>query len=137
MRHVTFIALALAAGLTVGCQQNEPQGGRFAADPPQPEPLELSQSSAPAPTETQPAPQRETPAEAEGEQRAQPERLDMPPAGEATGPTTYTIREGDTLWSIAEEHYGDGQRWQDILDANPGLQPRKMSAGQEIVLPPK
>ncbi len=48
---------------------------------------------------------------------------------------TYTIRKGDTLWSIAQQVYGDGQRWQDIVNANPGLDPNKLRVGQKIVLP--
>ncbi len=48
---------------------------------------------------------------------------------------TYTIRRGDTLWSIAKQTYGDGHRWQDIAAANPGLDPTKLRIGQVIVLP--
>ncbi len=35
-------------------------------------------------------------------------------------PRMYCISEGDTLWGIAESAYGDGQRFADILAANPG-----------------
>ena len=51
------------------------------------------------------------------------------------GSATYTVRRGDTLWSIARRHYGSGQRWQDIVTANPGLVPEKMRIGQQITLP--
>ncbi len=30
----------------------------------------------------------------------------------------YTVQEGDTLWSIAERHYGDGSKWRRIQKAN-------------------
>lgn len=50
-------------------------------------------------------------------------------------PRTYTIRKNDTLWSIAQRIYGNGQRWVDIVDANPGINPKKLAVGQEIVLP--
>lgn len=30
----------------------------------------------------------------------------------------YTVRDGDTLWEIAEAVYGDGTMWTQILDAN-------------------
>ncbi|MEM6391944.1 MAG: LysM peptidoglycan-binding domain-containing protein [Planctomycetota bacterium] len=53
----------------------------------------------------------------------------------ATPARTYTIRKGDRLWKIAQEEYGDGQRWVDILEANPGLNPERMTVGDEIVLP--
>ncbi len=48
---------------------------------------------------------------------------------------TYRIQEGDTLWAIATRVYGDGQRWVDIAQANPSLDPAKMRVGAEIVLP--
>jgi len=49
---------------------------------------------------------------------------------------TYTIRKGDTLWSIAKRFYNDGQRWQDIVAANPSItNPKKLPVGLEIVLP--
>lgn len=28
------------------------------------------------------------------------------------------VQPGDTLWKLAEEHYGDGQRWRDIFLLN-------------------
>ena len=33
-------------------------------------------------------------------------------------PRTYTIKGGDTLWSIAKKQYGDGSKYQLIYDAN-------------------
>lgn len=48
---------------------------------------------------------------------------------------TYTVRDGDTLWSIADSVYGDGQKWREILDANPGLRPEELHVGQELSLP--
>ncbi|MBC8372158.1 MAG: LysM peptidoglycan-binding domain-containing protein, partial [Planctomycetes bacterium] len=51
--------------------------------------------------------------------------------------TTYTIKKKDTLWSIAAAHLGDGQRYREILAANPGLDAKKLAVGQTIKLPPK
>lgn len=48
---------------------------------------------------------------------------------------TYTIQENDTLWAIASRVYGDGQRWVDIAQANPSLDPTRMSVGKVITLP--
>ena len=48
---------------------------------------------------------------------------------------SYVIKKNDTLWSIAKQVYGNGQRWQDILAANPGLDPKKLRVGQTIALP--
>ena len=45
------------------------------------------------------------------------------PAENKTGPLTYTVKKGDTLWSIAKmkEHFGKGHRWYDIWKANDNL----------------
>jgi nucleoid-associated protein YgaU len=48
---------------------------------------------------------------------------------------TYQIKPGDTLWKIAASHYGDGKKWKEIVDANPGLDPTKLRIGQTITLP--
>jgi nucleoid-associated protein YgaU len=48
---------------------------------------------------------------------------------------SYTIKPGDTLWKIAATHYGDGRKWKQITDANPGLEPSKLRVGQTITLP--
>jgi 5'-nucleotidase len=55
------------------------------------------------------------------------------PAG-ANG-TSYTIKRGDTLYSIARAHYGDGKQYKKIMAANPGLTPTHMKVGQVITLP--
>ena len=55
--------------------------------------------------------------------------------GSFGGGGNYVVRQGDTLWSIANKHYGSGQRWKDIASANPGLTPEKMRVGMAIVLP--
>lgn len=47
----------------------------------------------------------------------------------------YVVRQGDTLWSISRAHYGTGQRWKEIVSANPGLSPERMPVGRPIVLP--
>ena len=33
-------------------------------------------------------------------------------------PDTYTLQEGDTLWTVAEALYGDGGRWEELYQAN-------------------
>jgi hypothetical protein len=32
---------------------------------------------------------------------------------------TYRLRQGDTLWSLSKRFYGTGQRWRDLVSANP------------------
>jgi 5'-nucleotidase/UDP-sugar diphosphatase len=56
-----------------------------------------------------------------------------PPEPETT--RFYVVRKGDTLWRIATRLYGDGQRYRDILAANPGLVPTRMQVGQKLLIP--
>ena len=51
------------------------------------------------------------------------------------GPRKHVIVKGDTLYSLAKRYLGHGKRWKDIQAANPGLDPRKLRVGQEIVIP--
>jgi nucleoid-associated protein YgaU len=48
---------------------------------------------------------------------------------------TYEVAEGDLLETIAREHLGRRSRWRDIVEVNPGLNPKKMRPGQRIYLP--
>jgi 5'-nucleotidase len=47
----------------------------------------------------------------------------------------YTVKKGDTLYGIAKQRYGDGKQWVRIAEANPGLRPEALKAGQTITLP--
>ena len=47
----------------------------------------------------------------------------------------YTVKKGDTLYSIARKSYGDGKQWQKIASANPGLRPETLKVGQTITIP--
>jgi nucleoid-associated protein YgaU len=53
----------------------------------------------------------------------------------ALGRSSYTVKHGDTLYRIAKQHYGDGKQWRQIADANPGLTPATLQAGQKLVMP--
>jgi len=54
-------------------------------------------------------------------------------ASATSGP--YTVKKGDTLYSIARTRYGDGKQWQRIASANPGLRPETLKVGQTINVP--
>jgi nucleoid-associated protein YgaU len=49
--------------------------------------------------------------------------------------TVYVVKSGETLRSIAEKKLGNADRWKDIVAANPGLDPHKLSVGKTIKLP--
>jgi nucleoid-associated protein YgaU len=51
------------------------------------------------------------------------------------GEANYTVQEGDTLWSIAEEKYGSGFEWYRIADANNITDRWNLEAGTNLVVP--
>jgi nucleoid-associated protein YgaU len=136
MRYVTIIALLLACML--GCQngpKHEVQTGPAAQSPSEKPPL-----NGPRPLDTGP---REESGEFRGETpptltqsgvsdmtAAQPSEQEKP-----IGRVTYVIQQGDTLWKIASQELGDGKRWKEITELNPGLEPNSLRVGQEIIIP--
>jgi phage tail protein X len=48
---------------------------------------------------------------------------------------SYTVKKGDTLYGIARQRYGNGNQWTRIAEANPGLTPQSLKAGQTISIP--
>ena len=64
-----------------------------------------------------------------------PVKVVAAPATPASGSTQYTIKSGDTLEGIARTQMGDGQKWQLIAAANPGLDPKALKIGQKITIP--
>jgi nucleoid-associated protein YgaU len=54
-------------------------------------------------------------------------------------PKFYTVQRGDTLWKIAESHYGHGEgaRYREIFEANRSLlkDPDKIYPGQKLRIP--
>ncbi len=50
-------------------------------------------------------------------------------------PTTYTVSENDTLWSIAEKYYGSGYNWVIIAKENKLANANKIEKGQQLNIP--
>ena len=127
-----WIAFPLAAIALVGCKtETEPVSQvpppNYASEPEPMPPVAIDQGS---PGTVAPIPGPSGPGTAAGPAVYEPEPL--PPAPVAR---TYTIRKGDTFWSIAQREYGDGQKWRDISAANPSVDPKKLAIGQQITLP--
>jgi nucleoid-associated protein YgaU len=52
--------------------------------------------------------------------------------------TEYTVEQGDSLWSIAERAYGNGEQWSLIYRANEriiGSNPNLITPGQVLYIP--
>ena len=50
---------------------------------------------------------------------------------------THTFEEGDTLWALAKEYYGNGNYWEALAIYNNISNPKKISNGTVVVLPHK
>jgi len=59
-----------------------------------------------------------------------------PPAAAATG-RRHTVTRGDTLFSLAQQYYGNRSRWRDIYEANRNQLPdaNSLRLGMELVIP--
>ena len=51
------------------------------------------------------------------------------------GVRLYQIRDGDTLYDIAQDELGNGGRWMEIMKLNDGLNPNALPIGRKIFVP--
>jgi LysM repeat protein len=59
----------------------------------------------------------------------------LSPATTATQ-KTVSVQSGDSLWRLAQENLGRGQRWPELLAANPNIvNPNQIGAGAQLNLP--
>jgi 5'-nucleotidase len=140
MKNLILTALVISLGvLAVGCANGKkpvpkndsvtelnvapvpPHEGGYTAAP-------VAPAATAAPIYVEPA-VTQTPA-------AAPAPVAAAPGGAAAGAnSSYTVKKGDTLFSIAKNAYGNGNQWQRIAQANPGLSPTTLKAGKTIVIP--
>jgi len=71
---------------------------------------------------------------------ATPPKASTPPKAKAatppaTGPATWKVGRGESLWIIAQRSLGDGKRWKEIAALNPGLNPDRLVQGAVLKLP--
>jgi len=123
IKHTVLITV-ICLGAAIGCQRKaKPE---LAAVPPPAEPVQVQPYQA-DPVQFAPV----APAPVAEPVYAAP----APVAAPAPSHASYTIKKGDSYWKIAERHYGNGLRWTDIAEANPGIDPKKLPVGKSIVLP--
>jgi 5'-nucleotidase / UDP-sugar diphosphatase len=132
---VIATAAVLSAAAVVGCNRNKTSAARSSA---------LDITPPPTPVYTQPQPVMAQPGNPTP--LAQPVVYDTQPSPQYAAQTSatptfadagnrYTVKKGDTLFSIAKSRYGNGNQWQRIASANPGLTPQGLKAGQTITIP--
>jgi outer membrane protein OmpA-like peptidoglycan-associated protein len=53
------------------------------------------------------------------------------------GTKEYTVKKGDTLWTIAQSQLGSGHRWKNLAEINKDRvkNPNKLKPGQKIIIP--
>ena len=56
---------------------------------------------------------------------------------DAKEPVFHTVERGDSLWKIADKHYGNGARYKEIFEANRPMlsDPDKIYPGQVLRIP--
>ena len=120
MRTMVVVAVVVSMGMVLGCQEQKRE------EVPQ---VDVTQMEAEGTGPGEPAVQvQEEPAPA------------VPPQPEATASSqTYTMKAGDTLYSLARRFYGDGKLWTKIYEANKDKirDVSDIPVGMVLVIPPK
>ena len=128
MKNLKYAALTalLLSSMTAGCNNWNPFKKKQAPiEPPIAQVAPINDTITPDPIRPDPVPQPLVVV------------TEAPPTAPLAADGTYTIKKKDTLWSIASRRLGNGQRYRDILAANPGLDAKKLPVGKVITLPPK
>ena len=66
--------------------------------------------------------------------------IQVPPKSAKPEPRAYTVKSGDSLWTIARDQLGDASRHLELAKLNEaalGGDPDSLRVGQKIILPPK
>lgn len=126
-RIALFAAATIAVALT-GCSKKTTTAS--ALDISEPTPV----YAAPQPVAAQPVAQQVVYDTAPAPQYQPNAYANAQPTNNYSG-GSYQVKKGDTLFSIAKSRYGNGNQWQRIAQANPGLSPQTLKAGQTITIP--
>jgi nucleoid-associated protein YgaU len=128
-RIVAFTFMIIVGVLTFGCSKT-PKSQAMNEDA-----SVLNVAAAPKPSPTPPAPEPATPVSDTQPVTFAAAAPTAPAPNVGVSSKNYTVRKGDTLFSIAKSQYGSGRDWQKIISANPGLDPQKLRVGQQITIP--
>ena len=62
-------------------------------------------------------------------------KTEAPKPESTTTQNSYTVKQGDSLWSISEQQYKDGYKWAEIAKANKLSNPNIINTGTVLTLP--
>lgn len=62
-------------------------------------------------------------------------KTEAPKPESTTTQNSYTVKQGDSLWSISEQQYKDGYKWVEIAKANKLSNPNIINTGTVLTLP--
>ena len=88
----------------------------------------------PADPSTPPAPEQPVPPEEEESAPEPPKNEGVLPEPPTTEHFIYEVKSGDSLWKIAQEHLGRGNRYTEIMELN-GLSSDRIYPGMKLKLP--
>lgn len=132
MTRVVVLLWIVLVGILTGCQNSASSKKNETTI--NPGVLDVAASPAPIPSE-QPVAAQPVMVQPISDVQTASYASSTPSVPTTTTRKTYTIKKGDTLFSIAKANYGSGKEWQKIAAANPGLEPSKLKVGQQIVIP--
>lgn len=111
-------------------------------DPPTTQPGDIAAvdtgDPAVTPLESQPGVAIDVPTEEPDETpliAVEPDTIVMGQTPDEAEPETYTVQEGESLWTIAKKKLGAGAKWELIAKANPDVDPDRVKAGMKLIIP--
>lgn len=97
---------------------------------------DVPEAYGPGETPAQPFPQEpdfRAPSPGSQEPQPAPQPIDVIPP--EVQKTYHVMKPGDTLYSLAQQYYGDGKRWREIAEANNIQDPSDIAVGTRLVIP--